>query len=288
MRKKLLLLSVVVLLLSACGTGGDEAMPTLANLPESTVAEPDVPDMPPDPDTMVAPEEATDEVVVSPEGTGDDDPTAAPEMDPTPTRESEPMEPPSDEANGGNMDDPLSDPETTMFARVTGDESLTLSGEVVFRCDDPQLIEEDDETILLWGMQSLRLLDETGGGVVITFPVDVEPGTYDISTTDMLSMRDEAELMELSYQDTIEVLISVTDEADDPARQYTVITGGTLTLDAIPTGPDQPGQGSFEFTAETEDGANSITVEGAFDLLSIGRDVAAETGILLSDWYCGE
>jgi hypothetical protein len=151
---------------------------------------------------------------------------------------------------------------------ITGDvESALEGGTAVFTYfDGAGVTTESNEVYIFAG----SVADEFEQ-ITFSFPVDLEPGTYDlVSETDAILGGDESPVT-ASY----EMFMSGETVAESTNVSFSENVGGTLTIDSI----GDTISGSFEFTADAvdfaEDGSQttqSITASGSFTDLDYVRE----------------
>jgi len=149
---------------------------------------------------------------------------------------------------------------------IGGAVTRTVAGSGAFRCEDPRRVETGETAVDLPGGQTISVLGDGLEVVTLGMPVGTGAGTYD------LRPRDETGSV-LWLEVTLDGLT------------YSAVQTGTLTLEAAPSGPDQPARGSFEALVGRPDSAESLIVRGHFDFVTLGQ-AAAATGADLSEWYC--
>lgn len=146
---------------------------------------------------------------------------------------------------------------------ISGAVTRTIAGSGVFRCEDPRRVETNGAAVDLSGGQTISVLGDGLEVVTLGMPPGTGAGGYD------LRPRDEG-----GAAPWLEVILD--------GVTYSAVQTGTLSLEAAPTGPDQPARGSFEALIGRPDGAETLIVRGRFDFVTLRP--ATETD--LAEWYC--
>jgi hypothetical protein len=145
---------------------------------------------------------------------------------------------------------------------ITGTLAQTFHSNGVYTCADP--------TATTSGSVNLSFMGENSQALNIHLPINALSGDYEFidGTTQPEGNKATAEL---TVGRATDVYFSQS---------------GTLTLEELGSGPNQPVMGNFEFTAAAlADKTKTVTVKGTFDFMTIG---AAGTGGDLSQYYCGD
>jgi hypothetical protein len=140
-----------------------------------------------------------------------------------------------------------------------------ITGSGSFRCEDARQVGAGDTQVDIAGSQTFSVMGAELDVITLRMPVGTPAGTYDLQPA--------------GGPDAITV------QAVIGSTSYDQLQSGTVTLDAVPAGPDQPARGNFEAVLSQAVGGDPITVRGHFEFTSIGQ-IAAEGGIDLSAWYC--
>lgn len=157
-----------------------------------------------------------------------------------------------------NNADSTSDDEDDSTIEVTGAATASFNGTGTFLCTDGVTDIPGAVTITLNGADFST--------VSFVLPVAAPAGTYQIIVMGTMPTGNEANA-------------TVTLQGSQVYNG----TSGTLTLDQVATGPDQPVSGSFEFAAESMmDAAQTVNVTGTFNFTSL----AAATPGDLEQFYC--
>lgn len=171
---------------------------------------------------------------------------------------------------GGDTGD-VTEPDETMTDTVGADvdTAVEITGDVDQMINQGQLVYTSagaDEPYY-----ELTFTEGLDAIVMITFPGDTAPGTYELTSS--------AEPGALGAE------VSLSREAGNAAAgalDFSEDVQGTLTIDEIGTEPDSSVSGTFEFTTTAatgeggEDTPQTVTVTGLFDLpLQVADDVEA-------------
>lgn len=144
---------------------------------------------------------------------------------------------------------------------ITGAVSQSFQSNGVYTCTDP--------TAIIPGNLTLSFMGQTAQALIINLPTNALPGTYEFIDGATLPEGNKA-------------AGKITLGAGDVYFSQS----GTITLDELGSGPNQPVTGTFEFTAAALADTNKIvTVKGTFDFVTIGE---AGAGGDLSQFYCGD
>ena len=148
---------------------------------------------------------------------------------------------------------------------ASGGVTHLIAGSGSFHCEDARVVEAGDSQVALGGAQTISVMGAELDVVTLGMPIGTPAGTYPLQSP---------QLPDAIYVQA--VIGSVI---------YDQIQSGTASLEAIPTGPDQPARGAFEAVLGNANGDDAISLRGHFEFTSIGQ-LAAESGIDLSVWYC--